>query len=872
MTTCNHIHISQPPVTSGLAERESDRVNRAASPGRQRSQQREVTTQWVGTSESRRSLFDSRCSSSGQSEIEEVHEHSHRVIDATLQLASFPEYRRQEAQRRIRDLVAEHLKNTPKAPDFGEHGAVVIDLDEAVHGSYSGVNYGKQGIEKGASEVINTLRQEAAELHHQPLEYLRHDIQPGNFADIGLSGAITVLLTPLAFKALLAGIGEVREAREHAREFKEARQQIQGRIQQLDKVGVAVRSDSRLQSLRPLVDGAATYARQQDADLSLGEKQNRLGQSIGVASAVSGGAIMAGATTKLGTQIGLTVAAEGTSKITGFLAGSAPATVATTAVGVASSLALAPMAAVGAVGLGVTFSVKSHKKLAALKQRAEPTQEYFKNTDTANESGGKDALRTYRFFVNTKIDQRLEFYKGFDRSNKLFLAASSVYAAGAVGKAAAVATALAGIGLLSNPVTMGVTVGAAAIGGVGMALNSSQFLTGHGRQDRYDHYLSTDMPLVNRHFLASADLLSTPEQGVSLRAGFYDLIEQQDHHRQDFLVSIANETDRAFSKKLHSTDPGYRSVKERITGEIQKAHNRLWGKERVTQPADALPNMHSERRSSFSRKLKANALGVGNFFKSIAHGDIKHALANAKNTRLKHIDKLNTLTIQSWLAEPKNANQQIDYMQGDLANLKIYLDKKLETHRVMRERVVDRDNASLVNREGLTLDREDSFHSARTSFSDTDESVQFSPRSHRELDEVPAASGMKEIASEYEEQAKALYDFLVQLDKDQERDQLMSIQVEELIRELGQLRNIETPSEHQDKLALLRERYLELKKGNLYDDQQVQPIESSEANTRNFAKHILREAPQDYKHLRGILLETEMQATLARKLFEQGIS
>jgi len=837
----------------------------------------EHISQWIGGSTSREALFSSERQTEKQ------------TLDMLLEKEREEEREKDlQIQSQIKKLVTQHLKDHPLDADFGEHGAVVIDLDEAVHGMYSGVNYGKQGVEKGVSEIAKTLAEEAKLLHHKPLEYIRHELQPENYADIALTGAITVFLTPLAFKALMAGIEEFHEAGEHAKELKVVRKDKKRQLNQLEQAFKEIPSDQRQEPLQKLVNGAKFYATQQDDDLALAEKQNRLSQAIGVASAVSGGAILAGTTTKLGTQIGLTAASGGTANIQNFLTGSAAATAGTTALGAASTFALAPVAALGAIGLGAAFSIKSHKKFKNLKQRTIPTMDYFKEIRNEKNPEKTDALEKYQYFIHTKIDQRERFYKDFDRSNKLFLAASSVYGAGAIGKAVIVGAALAGVGLLSNPVTLGATVGVAAVGGIGMALNSHQFLTGHGKQHRYDEYLNTDIPLIDRHFLASADLLSTPDQGLSLRAGFYNLIKQREDRRQDFLVAVANDKNRAYSKKLHSTDTGFRSPKDQVKTNVLKGFERLRGKgpaslsSEATPPnSEVTPNLHSNRRSSFAQKLKANALAVGSSFNAIAQGDIKHALSHAKNTRMKHIDKLSTGVVQSWLTESQNLEKQLKYMEDDLSDLKAYLEMKLATHQTFRENA---SNLDVFHSARNSFSDLDDVHSARNSFSDPDDI--FLPRTNPTTglkEFVHSSTNLSEPLAtsdndpQHEAQINPLTDFLERLDKNQERDYLMLHQVKNLEREINELREADTTPETQDKLAfesrrklaLVRERYLNLQGGKLYDEnKQPLPSASVSLNELTFAKQILREAPQDYKHLRGILLETEMQATMARKLYD----
>lgn len=804
----------------------------AQSPGEA---MRTLVNQWTHNSRSREALFgtspsvgrlDIRAEESDSDEIREAHD-------------VLPGHQRTKVLERLQSLVREHLQLNPDDADFGEHGAIVLDLDEAVHGAYSAAAYGKKGVEKGASEVLEAFKEEAHEIREEPFSFMRHEVQPENLVDIGIASALTVLVTPLALKALFAGIHEIGEANEKAAELKGKQHDKQENLDKLALGLQAVRQHPELQGLQPLVEGEIALGRQEAHDLRQAQTQNTLAKAIGFSSALSGGAIVASTATKLGGQVGLASAAGGVGKVSAFVAGSAPAATAATVLGTAATLALAPAAAVGAISLGAAFTIKSHKKHKALLARSQPTRKHLKAMAEKPGLGDAASVRKYQQFLETKITQRERFFKEFERSNKLFLGASSLYGAGALGKAALVGASLAGVGLLSNPVTAAATVAAGAVGGVGMALTSHQFLTGHGKQHRYDEYLTTDMPVLDRHLLASADLLAGPEQGMKLRSAFFGLIEQRDHERQDLLVEIANDTNRVFGKQLHSTDAGFVSPKDCLKA-------RLRG-----QSADA--PLHSNRHASMSQRFKANALGAGAFFQAVGHGDLKRALRQAKDTRMANVDKLSSRKIQEWLTAPQHQARQIAFMQADLERLQAYLEAKLEVHTGIRQQAdgpIDEPGHKTLAELFAEEDRQDY------------------------IDKLAKGDGRTPAApSPLADQAHALADFLGQLDQSQERIALMHAQTRQVLHDLEQLQNGEGSSSDvspQDRLTLCRERYLALQTGKLYDSERNEASTDLAANTRAFAKYMLHEAGADYRHLRGILVETEMQATMARTLYERG--
>ena len=119
------------------------------------------------------------------------------------------------------------------------------------------------------------------------------------------------------------------------------------------------------------------------------------------------------------------------------------------------------------------------------------------------------------------------------------------------------------------------------------------------------------------------------------------------------------------------------------------------------------------------------------------------------------------------------------------------------------------------------------------------------------------------------EQTHALADFIGQLDQDHEQDTVKLTQVNSLLDNLRSLRS-GSPSDDIGKLlSQTREGYLALRQGNLHNHElSNKPAESARA----FAKYMRHTAASDYKHMRGTLLETEMQATMARKLYNEGVA
>jgi hypothetical protein len=113
------------------------------------------------------------------------------------------------------------------------------------------------------------------------------------------------------------------------------------------------------------------------------------------------------------------------------------------------------------------------------------------------------------------------------------------------------------------------------------------------------------------------------------------------------------------------------------------------------------------------------------------------------------------------------------------------------------------------------------------------------------------------------ENGQKMRDVLVGLDKDLEKDDLLYRQSTELRSSLDQPGNEEERSQRIG-------HFIALQQGKLYDAEQA-PVPLAQSH-RDLAHYLLEDAPTRYRDLRGILLETELQATRLRGRFHAALT
>lgn len=406
-------------------------------------------------------------------------------------------------------------------------GAIIVDLDEAIHGLYAAISYMAQSIKGGGAELMRQFVAETQQMHDAPMEWMQHTVMPHGAADFGVSLGVAGILTPFSLMAIKAGIEEMMGATHTHQELNERLQQLDARAEYLNPLAKKFPAGSL-----PAV--TAMSNQQEIADTKFSKKQNRDGGLVGAFSFSSGASIAS--------KMGM----ESIAKIIGFTGGTvAPA------VGVASTFALGPAAAVSATGLGGYMVNKSQKKAAAFRAEEEATHKHIDNL--MEHINQQPQLKNYSQFLDQKMAQHKHFFNNYRDWNRGFLAGSGIYTAGTLAKVGVGAAAL--VGTMSDPsgATPIVLLALISAGGTMMGASSHQFFSGHGRHHRYEGYHRDDDMELNRRFLSSVDLLNldndenSPLAGFRLRADFHQHIADREERRQDFLQDVAGKLGRQFT-------------------------------------------------------------------------------------------------------------------------------------------------------------------------------------------------------------------------------------------------------------------------------------------------------------------------------------
>jgi len=651
-------------------------------------------------------------------------------------------------------------------------GAIVVDVDEAIHGLYAAISYLVQAMKGGGHEVAKQFREEAQALAHAPLDWVKEQGAPHGAADFAMGVSVGGALLPFSLLAMKAGVEEIHGARHEHKRLGKLKAQLLERLDQLKAVhSKGVQGPEGLQRLQ--------VEQQLDA-LAFSQQQNTDGGMVGVFSLSSGAAIAA----KVGLETGAKSAFIATS-------GAAGPAAATAAAGIAGTFALGPLAAGSAVGLGAYMVHKSAVKAKAFKAEREETLSAHQGLSEAQRTG---PLKHYGDFLEQKLNQHQRFYDNYRDWNKGFLAGSGIYTAGTLAKVGMVAAVGAGAVALAEPATLGTVIALGAVGGAMMGASSHQFLSGHGRHHRYEGYFKKDDLELDRHFLASADLLclndaqSGPLAGLELRTDFHQHLYHREACRQDLLERIAGETGKRFTGRYTYTADTEATREKR--GEKPGKRERV--KAQLTQ----------RKENTAARLSAAKAFGS-----SLAGGSVKRATQASRDTWNAQRTALSKTHVAQWFAqneagEPENMMKTL--LGPHLAMVQKRLDIKLRTYAAVK----------VQGEGGLSL-----------------------------------------------EDGRKLRDVLVGLDKDLEQDDL-------LYRQLTHLRYSLDQSGNEDQRSERIGRFIAVQMGKPYDEAPV-PLEQRH---RALAHHLLDEAPTRYRDLRGMLLETELEATRLRGRFHKAMT
>jgi hypothetical protein len=449
--------------------------------------------------------------------------------------------------RRVRAAWTESLPiPCPDAEDGGEMshgggGAIVVDVDEAIHGLYAAMSYAVQAMKGGAKETAREFAEEARLLGSAPVEWLKEQGTPHGMADFALGAAVGGVLLPFSILAMKAGVEEVNGARAEHTRLHTLKNHLQESLGNLRTSTAPPLSAAVAQPL----DLRRLQIEQQLAEHDFNVEQNREGGMVGAFSLASGTTIAA----KVLLDVGSKVAHVATS-------GAEVAVAATAAAGIAGTVVLGPLAAGSAMGLGAYILHKSATKARVFAAERALTLEALESVLIES---SQPAVQRYHDFLQKKLDQHEHFFNEYRDWNKGFLAGSGIYTLGTLTKVGVVAAAGAGLVAVAEPVTLATVIALGALGGAVMGVSSQQFISGHGRHHRYEKYSKDDDLELDRHFLAAADLLClsdkqcTPLTGLEMRADFHRHIYQREEARQDLLEKVAEDTGKSFKGRYTYT-------------------------------------------------------------------------------------------------------------------------------------------------------------------------------------------------------------------------------------------------------------------------------------------------------------------------------
>jgi hypothetical protein len=230
---------------------------------------------------------------------------------------------------------------------------------------------------------------------------------------------------------------------------------------------------------------------------------------------------------------------------------STAAGIASSAAGLAGTLALGPLAGLFAVGLGLGFTRKTNTKLKQLQRDFPATTNDFKGIEKYVDPKLSKGFSEYQNFVSKEGQKRTRFFSHFSKWNKAFLVGAGLYTASAGAKAAIVGASLLGAtAAASNPVGWGVLTGVGIAGGILVGIATLGFIKGHVRQTRYNQQTAGDHPLVDRHFLVNAQNFGRKgengythySEGLNLAAKNFEFLDNRQTSLKALLETAATAT------------------------------------------------------------------------------------------------------------------------------------------------------------------------------------------------------------------------------------------------------------------------------------------------------------------------------------------
>ena len=669
-------------------------------------------------------------------------------------------------------------------------GAIIVDLDEAVHGVYAAIGYLVQSFKGGSGGVAQQFKDNANLLASNPTGWITNSEAPQGAVDFGVSVGIAAVLLPLAVLAIKAGVEEMHGASHTGKELKRKIADMEADVEGLANSGLT----SNVQMPRKLAELADAVNRERLTAMKFLVKQNKADGRIGLFSASAGSAILTKASAEIAEKAAYIATGANHAAI-----------LATEGVGFASTFGLGPVAALASTGLGgyaLTKSIRKRDEFKSDKQLAERQIAAL----IGNDNEQVQNVSAYHTFLSAKLEQHDKFFDSYVKWNKGFLSGSTLYSAGTTAKMAVAIAAFAGASALSHGAIPAALLASVSVGGAIMGVSSQHFLTGHGRQQRYQNYYKDDDPELDRNFLASVDLLEDAGslRGLKLRADFFRQISSRDDQRQSFLSNVAGATGKRFDDQYTYTADSPEVIERRGP--------KLTKKEVAQRAATRTAN------NSVGRLMAAGKFAT----QAVKSASISSATSSAKKEWNDSRAYLTRTSLKTWLNEPDNIDHQIKFMSKMLDTQIDFIEQKVDA-KVDTYKIASNQLSSGVN---------------------------------------PGAEAVNaSTATSGTQQPRELKKLLVQLDKDLEKDQLLHAQALKLRTALQSLSNGSWNAAKESELASAMSQFIKVQSGETYDSNATANVDTARDQ---FANYMMKDAPKRYRDLRGKLIETELQSARLR--------
>ncbi len=560
--------------------------------------------------------------------------------------------------------------------------AAAIDADVAIQKGSALGQIAASVQQLNASGYIDYLHTGGNLFAKHPLEGFLNQIQPLNPAVFGVATGASVLGIPCTAITLISALRDITDNNQ----FDQTLDTYQNCYQQaLEELGERLDSatDKHSQSILTRLQIEATQLLAITQFIKRLNHFDKRGNQFTVAGAAS---TIASAALTTGAQAGLVAvnhsptsfASVGIETAAGLAAASA---------GIAGA-ALGIPAGIGSAGYGWYMTKKAEQQRKFFKEAYKTLVPMLKVREfEMSRDPSKKIEASYLRFLNTKLRQRIVFLRWFSRFSKGLFSGGFTSGATALAKGIALAVTAAGAGAaLANPVVPVLLVTLGAVGLGIMALSSQQVFYRHSKHKRYYQQRISDDLELNRRWLSNIDIWHDgySQKGFALRARFYQMIDQREQKRQEWLMSIATrpEQPRHFEPTRYSTD---------------------------TTLATHTP---VSLRKKMAAKLRAGSLRASAWTQSMRQNlNLSQAKAASRSARNAPGTLLNTDAVAAWLSDPNHRQQKIQLMRSLLNDQQEFVDYKLESREeVYQQRLKPNSNSANPPSESGTATTDKELH------------------------------------------------------------------------------------------------------------------------------------------------------------------